>query len=266
MFSLLLIACTTGESQTATSRPEAPRSSVHPPPAPPATTGALEIHLAGPARSAKPGLERPKGCIDDPAIDAAPAGPVADALVWIDRGSAPPRAAKITWSGCRPSDTAVALTPRSAIEVRNADPVTLEIGITPWPGTAPPASWRTLPPGSTAGMAVPSDPGLYLLVDKAHDWAKVLVAVGSVSGKSQADGIVRLKDVPVGSIDVHVAHRDLDRVISVAADAAAGLTIADIDIGPPSGAAEPSAAAPAAAAPAAAAPTAAAPTAVTDPQ
>ncbi len=229
MLCLLFLACTSQESRPA---PKAPPRPARPAPAAPVqTTGALEVHVSGPAVAARPKLERPKGCIDDAPVEAAPAGPLANAVVWIDRGTAPPRTAKITWSGCRPSDTAVALTPRSAIAVHNADATALEIGITPWPGSTPPASWRTLPPGATAGVAFPKDPGLYLLVDKAHDWAKVLVAIGPSSGESSADGIVRLPDVPVGEAHVHVAHPDLERVIDLLPAVAVGRTTIDVDLG-----------------------------------
>jgi hypothetical protein len=181
-------------------------------------------------------LERPKGCIDDAEVAAAPAGPIADAVVWVDGGKSRPRAAKLTWSGCRPSDEAFALTPRSAIAVRNADPIPLEVGVVAWPGSSPPASWRTLPPGASAGVAFPSEPGLYLLVDKNHDWAKVLVAIGGAAAESGPDGIVRLQDLPVGSVDVHVAHPDLDRVVEVRQRIAVGLTTATVDFGTPSAA------------------------------
>jgi hypothetical protein len=151
--------------------------------------------------------------------------------VWIDRGKSRPTSAKITWSGCRPSDTAVALTPQSAIAVRNADPQKLEIGITAWPGGAPPSSWRTLPPGASAGVAFPSEPGLYLLVDKNHDWARVLVAVGAASAESGPDGIVRFRDLPVGPTHLHVAHPDLDRVVDLRPQIGVGLTKLEVDVG-----------------------------------
>jgi hypothetical protein len=169
--------------------------------------------------------------MDDAPVDAAPAGPVANAVVWIDRGTPPPTTAKLSWSGCRPSAPALALTPRSAIAVRNADPIPLEIGIAPWPATVAPASWKKLPPGASAGVSFPSEPGLYVLVDKNHDWARVLVAVGGASAVSAPDGIVRLKDLPVGPVDVHVAHPDLDRVIGLRPEIVVGLTTLDVDLG-----------------------------------
>jgi hypothetical protein len=229
MFWPVLFACTSQDSRPSARSPAggAPSTTV----APTKTTGALELHVRGPAVAAKPQLERPKGCIDDAPVAAAPAGALKDAVVWIDGGKAAPRAAKLTWSGCRPSDTAFALTPRSAIAVRNADPIPLEVGIVAWPGGTPPTSWRTLPPGATAGVAFPSEPGLYLLVDKNHDWAKVLVAIGGASAESLADGIVRLQDLPVGSVDVHVAHPDLDRVVELRQRIAVGLTTAEVDLG-----------------------------------
>jgi hypothetical protein len=228
MFWHVLFACTSQDSRPG---PPAPASTPPAAVAPTPTTGALELHVKGPAVSAKPKLERPNGCIDDAAVVAAPAGPVADALVWVDGGTASPRATKLTWSGCRPSDTAFALTPRSAIAVRNADPIPLEIGVTAWPGSSPPASWRTLPAGASAGVSFPSEPGLYVLVDKNHDWARVLVAVGGASAESAADGIVRLQDLPVGTVDVHVAHPDLDRVVDVHQRIGVGLTTAEVDLG-----------------------------------
>jgi hypothetical protein len=228
MFWHVLFACTSQDSRPG---PSSPTSTAPSTVAPTPTTGALELHVKGPPIAAKPVVERPNGCIDDAAVAAAPAGPVAEALVWVDGGTARPRAAKLTWSGCRPSDTAFALTPRSAIAVRNEDPIPLEIGVTAWPGSSPPASWRTLPPGSSAGVSFPSEPGLYLLVDKNHAWAKVLVAIGSASAKSAADGLVRLQDLPIGTVDVHVAHADLDRVVDVKQRIAVGLTKADVDLG-----------------------------------
>jgi hypothetical protein len=227
MFWHVLIACTSQDSRPGPPSPATTSPSV----TPTQTTGALELHVKGPPIAGKPRLERPKGCIDDAAVAAAPAGPLADALVWVDGGTADPRAAKLTWSGCRPSDTAFALTPRSAIAVRNADPIPLEIGVTPWPGTSPPTSWRKLPPGASAGVAFPSDPGLYLLVDRNHDWAKVLVAIGGASAKSAADGIVHLQDLPVGTIDVHVAHPGFDRVVDLKQRVGVGLTTSDVDLG-----------------------------------
>src|SRR5262245_28260463 len=127
MFWHVLLACTSQDSRPGA---PAPVSSAPSSVAPTQATGALELHVKGPAIAAKPKLERPKGCIDDAAVDARDAGPVADALVWVDGGKASPRAAKLTWSGCRPSDTAFALTPGSAIAIRNADPIPLEIGVT----------------------------------------------------------------------------------------------------------------------------------------
>jgi hypothetical protein len=115
--------------------------------------------------------------------------------------------------------------------VRNADPIPLEIGVTPWPGSSPPASWRTLPAGASAGVALPGDPGLYLLVDKNHDWAKVLVAIGTASAESGADGIVHLQDLPIGTVDLHVAHVGLDRVVDVKQRIGVGLTTAEVDLG-----------------------------------
>ena len=228
MFWHVLFACTSQDSRPSPSLPgtTAPAAVAATP-----TTGALELHVKGPAVSAKPKLERPNGCIDDAAVDAAPAGPLAGALVWVDGGKAPPRAGKLTWSGCRPSDTAFALTPRSAIAVRNADPIPLEIGVTAWPGSSPPTSWRALPAGASAGVAFPSEPGLYLLVDKNHDWAKVLVAVGGASAESAADGIVRMQDLPVGTVDIHVAHVDLDRVVEVRQPIGVGLNTGEVDLG-----------------------------------
>jgi hypothetical protein len=228
MFWHVLFACTSQDSRPA---PPSPASTAASPVAPAQTTGALELHVKGPAIAAQPKLERPQGCIDDAPVAAAPAGPRADAIVWVDGGKASPRAGKLTWSGCRPSDTAFALTPRSAIAVRNADPIPLEIGVTPWPGTTPPTSWRTLPAGASAGVAFPSEPGLYLLVDKNHDWAKVLVAIGGASAKSLTDGIVRLPDLPVGIVDVHVARAGLDRIVDVQQPIAVGLTTAEVDLG-----------------------------------
>jgi hypothetical protein len=228
MFWHVLFACTSQDSRPG---PPSPASTAASAPAPAQTTGALELHVKGPAVAAKPKLERPNGCSDDAEVVAAPAGPVAGALVWIDGGKSTPRAAKLTWSGCRPSDTAFALTPRSAIAVRNEDPIPLEIGVTPWPGSTPPTSWRTLPPGASAGVGFPTAPGLYLIVDKNHDWAKVLVAIGGASAESLADGIVRLQDLPVGTVDVHVAQADLDRVVDVSQRIAVGLTTAEVDLG-----------------------------------
>lgn len=226
MFWHVLFACTSQDS-----RPDAPAGTAPASVAPTQTTGALELHVTGPAIAAKPKLERPNGCIDDAAVAAADAGPVVDALVWVDGGTASPRAAKLTWSGCRPSDTAFALTPGSAIAVRNADPIPLEVGVTAWPGSSPPITWRTLPAGASAGVPFPSEPGLYLLVDKNHDWAKVLVAIGGASAKTLADGIVRFQDLPVGTVDVHVAHATLDRVVEVKQPIAIGLTTAEVDLG-----------------------------------
>src|SRR5436190_9534270 len=114
MFWYVLFACTSQDSRPA---PPSSASTAPSPVAPAQTTGALELHVRGPAVAAKPMLERPRGCIDDAAVAAAPAGPRADAVVWVDAGNAPPRAGKLTWSGCRPSETAFALTPRSAIGV-----------------------------------------------------------------------------------------------------------------------------------------------------
>jgi len=241
MFWHVLIACTSQDSRPG---PPAPTGTASSTVASTQTTGALELHVKGPAIAAKPMRERPKGCIDDPPVAAAPAGPLVDALVWVDGGNASPRAAKLTWSGCRPSDTAFALTPRSAIAVRNADPIPLEVGVVAWPGSSPPTSWRTLPPGASAGVGLPNEPGLYVLVDKNHDWAKVLVAIGGASAESLADGIVRLQDLPIGPVDVHVAHADLDRVVDVKQRIAVGLTTAEVDLGEASAAssAEPNAA------------------------
>jgi hypothetical protein len=234
MFWLVLFACTSRDSLPGKSSSARLPASESTPTAQNANSlkrGALEVRLKGPAIAAKPKLERPKGCSDDAPAEAAAPGPLANAVVWADRGSAPPRTAKIAWSGCRPSDTVVALTPRSAIEVRNVDPVALEIGITPWPGSAPPTSWRTLPAGATAGVALPTDPGLYLLVDKNHEWAKVLVAIGAASAESLADGIVRFPDLSVGPLELHVAHPDLERVVDLRAEIVLGLTTLDVDLG-----------------------------------
>ena len=228
MFLLVLFACTSQDSRPGSASPAKPAPSTA---SPGQATGALELRVKGPAVTAKPKLERPKGCIDDAPVTAAPGGPIANAVVWVARGSAKPTSADISWSGCRPSDTAVALTPRSAIAVRNADPIALEIGITPWPGSVAPASWRKLPPGASAGVPFPSEPGLYLLVDKNHDWAKVLVAVGGASAESADDGTVRLGDLPVGPLDLHVAHPDLDRVVDLRPQIAVGVTTLDVDLG-----------------------------------
>jgi len=228
MFWHVLFACTSQDSRPG---PSSPASTAPSAVAATPTTGALELHVKGPAVAAKPKRERPNGCIDDAEVAAAPAGPVADALVWVDGGTSKPRAAKLTWSGCRPSDTAFALTPRSAIAVRNEDPIPLEIGVTAWPGSSPPTSWRTLPAGASAGVGFPTGPGLYLIVDKNHDWAKVLVAIGGASAESLADGIVRFQDLPVGTADVHVAHADLDRVVEVRQRIGVGLTTAEVDLG-----------------------------------
>jgi hypothetical protein len=78
-----------------------------------------------------------------------------------------------------------------------------------------------------------------LLVDKNHDWAKVLVAVGGASAKSLADGIVRLPDLPVGTVDVHVAHPNLDQILDVKQRIGIGLTTADVDLGEASAASSP---------------------------
>ena len=236
MFWHVLFACTSQESRPGPSSPATAAPSTA---APAQTTGALELHVKRPASAAKPKLERPKGCIDDAPVAPAPAGPLADALVWVDGGKASPQAAKLTWSGCRPSVTAFALTPGSAIAVRNADPIPLEVGVTAWPGSSPPTSWRTLPAGASAGVAFPSEPGLYVLVDKNHDWAKVLVAIGGASAKSLADGIIRLKDLPVGTVAVHVAHADFDRIVDVDQRIAVGLTTAEVDLGEAAAASNP---------------------------
>jgi len=100
-------------------------------------------------------------------------------------------------------------------------------------------TWRTLPAGASAGVSFPSEPGLYMLVDKNHDWAKVLVAVGGASAESAADGIVRMLDLPVGTVDIHVAHVDLDRVVDVRQRIGVGLTTAEVDLGEASAAADP---------------------------